>query len=426
MDLLVIGGGIEGLTLAELAARNDERFLVVEKENEPGGLVRSFEQDGFYFDCAGHLLHTTNQNLVDYLDKNLTVPLVRIQRQARIYSQGVFTQYPFQTNLYGLPEEVIRECRAGLEKVQGIPIDDSCFENWCLTVFGDGIAERFMIPYNTKLYRTPLKELTCDWVNRFIPKPTLEEFDRGAREPRVSEAGYNSFFYYPAKGGIHALVHMLTDKFPAGSIVTGTRVERLDIEDRCAILSDGREVRYTKAVSTIPLPELGTLVSDQFPREFRDAIDRLRWVGVYCQNIGFEGPSLDPAQWVYFPEETPAFYRCGSYHNILPQLTPDGCISFYVEYSYDPDNPGRFPSPEQTVEELKSVGLIDDRHRLRSVYPVDIPYAYVVFNHNRAAALKTIFGFLRPMGVYPAGRYGRWIYSSVGDALMKLATRDKT
>ena len=34
-------------------------------------------------------------------------------REAWIYSKGVYTRYPFQGALYGLPPDVIKECIVG-------------------------------------------------------------------------------------------------------------------------------------------------------------------------------------------------------------------------------------------------------------------------------------------------------------------------
>ena len=55
---LILGGGITGLSVAyHLEQKGHTDYLVLEKENEPGGLCRSIYKNGFTFDYAGHLLH---------------------------------------------------------------------------------------------------------------------------------------------------------------------------------------------------------------------------------------------------------------------------------------------------------------------------------------------------------------------------------
>ncbi|MEI6386253.1 MAG: FAD-dependent oxidoreductase [Spirochaetota bacterium] len=49
-DVVVVGGGMAGLTAAAYLVRSGLDVLVCEKEAKPGGLVSSFERDGFTFD----------------------------------------------------------------------------------------------------------------------------------------------------------------------------------------------------------------------------------------------------------------------------------------------------------------------------------------------------------------------------------------
>src|SRR5690606_3301377 len=78
-----------------------------------GGWCRSLEQDGFTFDFAGHIMFS-NDPYVHEMYKMLLGDNVHWQaREAWIYSKGVFTRYPFQGALYGLPHDVIKECIMG-------------------------------------------------------------------------------------------------------------------------------------------------------------------------------------------------------------------------------------------------------------------------------------------------------------------------
>lgn len=49
-DVIVVGGGIAGLTATAYAAKSGRRVLLLEKNEKCGGLVNSFERDGFMFD----------------------------------------------------------------------------------------------------------------------------------------------------------------------------------------------------------------------------------------------------------------------------------------------------------------------------------------------------------------------------------------
>jgi len=49
-DVLIVGGGMAGLTAAAYTARAGLKVLLCEKEQNTGGLVNSFEHKGFIFD----------------------------------------------------------------------------------------------------------------------------------------------------------------------------------------------------------------------------------------------------------------------------------------------------------------------------------------------------------------------------------------
>lgn len=55
-DLLVVGGGLAGLAAAALAARGGRSVLVLEKGAEPGGLARTRQRQGYYFNLGPRAL----------------------------------------------------------------------------------------------------------------------------------------------------------------------------------------------------------------------------------------------------------------------------------------------------------------------------------------------------------------------------------
>src|SRR4051812_18982331 len=61
--IVIIGGGLAGLSAAYHLREYEPS--VFEKETAVGGLCRSFTQDGFTFDCTGHLVHLRNQYTKD-------------------------------------------------------------------------------------------------------------------------------------------------------------------------------------------------------------------------------------------------------------------------------------------------------------------------------------------------------------------------
>ena len=93
-----------------------EDSILLEQNQRVGGWCRSVEQNGFTFDYAGHIMFS-NEPYVHQLYQMLLGDNVHWQdREAWIYSKDVYTRYPFQGALYGLPPQVIKECIVGADR----------------------------------------------------------------------------------------------------------------------------------------------------------------------------------------------------------------------------------------------------------------------------------------------------------------------
>ena len=108
--VVIIGAGPTGLSAA-YHLQSDA--LLLEQNDRIGGWCRSIQANGFTFDFAGHIMFS-NDPYVHELYQLLLGENVHWQdREAWIFSKGVYTRYPFQGALYGLPAEVIKECLLG-------------------------------------------------------------------------------------------------------------------------------------------------------------------------------------------------------------------------------------------------------------------------------------------------------------------------
>jgi len=161
--ILILGGGLAGLSTAyHLGGRE---HLVIEAAPSAGGLCRSREVNGFVFDDTGHLLHLRDPRIEALVDDLLPDAFAVIGRKARIRCRGATLPFPFQANLHGLPKELVADCVTGFAESLSTPVPDdpaADFESWSLAVFGRGISDAFMLPYNEKLFRRSAAGMTAD------------------------------------------------------------------------------------------------------------------------------------------------------------------------------------------------------------------------------------------------------------------------
>jgi protoporphyrinogen oxidase len=414
VSVAVLGGGLTGLSASLSLGRAGIRQRAFEREPVAGGHAVTVEEQGFRFDRTGHLLHLRDPAM-QALAFDLLPPekYRKIARRSAVFSHGVFTRYPFQANTYGLPPEVAYQCLAGFLEAHFAtdkpePRD---FEAYCLTHFGKGISEHFLLPYNTRLWGVAPREITSEWCDRFVPRPKLEDVLRGAVGASAPELGYNTSFWYPEQG-IGSFSQALAARTP---IELGRAPLRIDLSRRCLELAD-ESVPFEVLLSTIPLPSLIGLLSS-VPPEVARAAEQLRSTHLYYFDLGLSRPSDNPYHWIYVPEPRYPFYRVGQYTLFSDKLAPPGKSSLYVELVER-----RAQNPEQMLERVVA-GLLE-LGVLRSPRDIElwrlrrIDYAYVIYDHDYRGALDVIEPFLRSERILSTGRYGGWNYSSMEDALL--------
>ncbi len=421
--VLIAGAGLSGLSCARFLYARGRPVLLVERENEVGGLCRSVARAGFTFDYTGHFLHFKNPGTRRWVLRLPGLILKERRRHAAVYSQGVTTEYPYQENNAGLPPEtIVGNVRGYLEAVllsrfHGKTPDPSLdFPTFCRRAFGEGVTRQFMEPYNAKLWKTPLDRLTARWMGRFVPKARVREVVEGALRARTSDAGYNATFLYPAQGGIQALPRALARGLPPPIIRLRTALMGLDLGKRVALLSDGTRVRFDALVSSLPLPRLAALTRD-LPASLRRLATGLKSVSILNVNLGFSRPSPTPYSWVYFPEKSVPFHRAGCLSACVPEAAPRGASSIYVEISYVGKRPNAALWGRKTLRALKDLGWIKGEKDLAVRVDLDLPGAYVVYDQDRERIVPALLDYFSRRGVLSVGRWGRWEYGSMESAL---------
>ena len=146
----------------------------------------------------------------------------------------------------------------------------------------------------------------------------------------------------------------------------------------------------------------------------------LRARAVTCVNLGFHSIVRDygGTHWIYLPEERFAAYRIGFYSHLCPSSVPAGAQSVYVEIAHwgDLDDSAAIEAAMRDCEEL---GLIRSRDDIAVALAVPVSHAYVVLDHAHADAQERALASLRCRGIRQVGRYGRWEYGSMEEAVLQ-------
>lgn len=397
---LVIGAGISGLSFA---SKLDGDYMIIEKESRPGGLCRSFYIDGYTWDYAGHFFHFKNEESKKYFAKVLDdEQCVKQIKNTSILYKNKMIDYPFQKNIHQLDKADFIDCLYDLffreEKENYIS-----FKNMLIGKFGKGICDRFLVPYNEKLYACNLDNLDKDAMGRFFPHADLEDIIRNMK--KHEPGSYNDTFVYP-KIGAQAVINYILKSIDSERIHLNEIVLSIDLEKKI-VRTTKRKYEYDFLINTIPINEFLKLNGDGLT-----VTEQLSWNKVLVFNIGFDKDSVDKAvHWIYFPEKDFNFYRVGFYNNILKSNK----LSIYVEIGMKPDD--EFNEQEQfnlTIDNLRKCGIITD-HKVVSYQHLVMNPAYVHISRKGKEFVDCKIEDLKSKSVYMLGRYGRWTYCSMED-----------
>ncbi len=410
-EYVVIGAGVSGLGFANWIRERQPAadVLVLESEAEPGGYCRTVERDGFVWDYSGHFFHFKDPSIEAWLRARMPGQDVRtIVKQSLIRYAGRDIDFPFQKNIHQLPQAELVECLVDLFFRPTGDAPPASFGEMLYRKLGKGITEKFLRPYNEKLYATDLDTLDPDAMGRFFPHAEIADII-GNMRPGAQDGGYNATFTYPAGGAIQ-YIHALLHDLPVGTVACGEPVIGIDRAAR-VITTPHRRIRYRQLVSSMPLPAL-LRVAGITPATAFTANQ------VLVFNLGFDRKGRTGTHWMYFPDRALSFYRVGWYDNIFDTDR----MSLYVEIGLPHDaRPTRDEIDAwrtRVLADLAREGIVDG-HQLVAHHDVVLDPAYVHITTDSLTWTARYRRELADEGIHSVGRYGGWTYCSIEDNLLE-------
>jgi UDP-galactopyranose mutase len=179
-DLIVVGSGFFGLTVAERAASQlDKRVLVVERRSHIGGNAYSEAEPETGIEIhkyGAHLFHTSNKKVWDYV--NQFTDFTDYQHRVFAMHDGTAYQFPMGLGLinqffgkYYSPDEareLIKEQTDGLN-----PEDATNLEEKGISLIGRPLYEAFVRDYTAKQWQTDPKDLPAANISRLPVRYTF-------------------------------------------------------------------------------------------------------------------------------------------------------------------------------------------------------------------------------------------------------------
>ncbi|MDO8840850.1 NAD(P)/FAD-dependent oxidoreductase [Methanocalculus sp.] len=419
MRWAILGGGLTGVTLARLLHEAGEELMVLEKEENIGGLCRSRTSDGFTFDLGGsHIIFSRDTAVLSFMNEVLRSNRAERKRNTKIFYKGLMINYPFENGLFDLPKEDLFFCineyiKTIIAAEKGDIPEPANFKDWILATFGRGIAECYMIPYNEKIWNYPTDQMSAHWMEGRVPRPPVEDIIKSAIGIPTEGYTHQSVFSYPIEGGIEALVRAIADPVKS-TIRTNSQVNSLRRRGDMWVIGDGRD-EYTadQVISTIPLQHLLPCLSD-LPPEVQQACDALKYNSLISVCIGFAGLA-PPLSWVYIPEATNGYFNRISFpSNYSDAVAPKGHASILAEITYNEGDTISSLSDQEiladTLANLTRMGLIPEGVEIVHTSVARSTFAYVVYDLDYLKNIRIVRSYLEGIGIHLVGRFSEFEY----------------
>jgi len=415
-DVAIFGAGMTGLACSCFTSRD---HLVFEKELVPGGACRTDEVSGFFFDFAEHFMRAPSSEILGFYETVAGDELVSQELRSGIWYRGRVVPYPFQKNIYYLDDEDKLRCLKGFFERQSAADEcDPSFAGWFHRMYGKGIAELFMTPYNRKLWCVSPDKLAADFSfdPNLIPPISTEEMLEYALLPIEKRSQTSSQRrYYMRNGGIGSFTKRLAAR--AGTVVYGKECVRLDLDERVVEFSDGSRCRYNQVVSTLPLDRLMSMCTD-VPDAVRDLASRLQYNSVHILNIALSARKRCGYHWVYVPDTEYSCSRVYFLRNFADSMVPAEKDSVSILSTFLPqERPDFSKRSRELLSQAVSVGLIAESDILFTHEQI-IEYGFPIPLLDTRRVVDRLLSWLSDKCVFSVGRYGEWSYMGIEHAIM--------
>jgi protoporphyrinogen oxidase len=440
--VIIIGAGPAGLTAAYELAKLNLDPIVLEKGDKVGGLARTENYRGFYFDMGGHRFFTKANQVNKMWREILAEDFLRRPRLSRIYYNRKFFHYPLKplNALVGLGLWESMLIAFSYIRWRIAPYrQEETFEQWVTNRFGKRLFETFFKTYTEKVWGIPCSELKAEWAAQRIKDLSLKTVLLSMFvKPKNTIKTLIDQFDYPCRGpGMmwNAVKEQVEKR--GGLVRLNANVAEIRVKGKCIesvlVANNGHReiVQGTDFISSMPVTEFIKKLDPPPPPAVLMAAEKLKYRDFLTVCLIVNRPNLFPDNWIYVHDPEVKVGRIQNFKNWSPAMVPDSTkSSLGLEYfCTEGDDLWKMPDADLVAlarRELERIGLasagdIEDGCVFR------VPKAYPIYDSDYGDYLAVVRDFVGSLQNYQTiGRNGLHRYNNQDHAMLTgmLAVRN--
>ncbi len=304
--IIIVGAGISGLTTATSLARRGVDVTLIEKNPICGGLVNSFERDGFIFD--GGVRAIENAGMIKPMLEELEIDLKLYESKVSVGIEDKIIHVIDDDSINDyerLLKDIYPESTHDVEKVIEVI---KKFDTYMQVLFGSDSPFFKDITRDKKYYFTTF----ISWIFRFLitgravmkTQMPVEEFlhdlidDQSLFDiisqhffkhtPAFFAMSYFSLYtdYYYPEGGVGQLAVKLEEQFVAqgGTLLKNTDITQVDLRKKTLSDQNDRSYEYDKLIWCADLKQLYRSISTEgLSTKIASSIDKEQQAILSCR-----------------------------------------------------------------------------------------------------------------------------------------------
>lgn len=393
--IVILGGGLAGLTAGYELAQAGKDVTVVEQHSGVGGLARTITVGKFKFDTGPHRWYTKNDMVNRWMLSLLKDETIKVPRLTRIYFDGKFFNYPIKIGNAMKGIGLKRSVKSLIDYVSARIVykftnkKPATLEEGYIAQFGKTLYRTFFERYSEKLWGRKCSQISADWISQRSRGLDISTILKNALFGSEKVVSFVDEFSYPKKG-----IGRLADKLAEGIIKKGGKVRLnskvVTVNHRGTKIStvvvnnkdQQKIITGDEFISSIAISDLVSALNPQVPAKVTDTNRKLEYRDEVQVVLFINKEKITDDTWIYVHPFELAYMRVMEMDNWSKQLSPKGTTALVFEIACNEgDNIWKTADKELirriTGSYLKEFNLINNEdisggfvHRITKTYPV--------------------------------------------------------